>query len=115
MAGSGVGSDGGLLFRGVFEGSISGSHLEIDRRPYHKNCTCALHGLSGGGAKCHHSKPPKVSYPIKRSWSEGSLALYSASASANPSPSSSPAVDKGIPPPLPRTCSSSTFFSTNPN
>ncbi|KNA16921.1 hypothetical protein SOVF_084810 [Spinacia oleracea] len=111
MASTGVG-DGGLLFRGFFEGSISGSHFEIDKRPYHKNCTCALHG-SSGTANCPHQKPPKVSYPIKRSWSEGSLAMYS---SLNPSPSSSPAsvdhISKGNgTPPLPRTSSSSTLHT----
>ncbi|KMT03604.1 hypothetical protein BVRB_8g192770 [Beta vulgaris subsp. vulgaris] len=105
MAGTGVG-DG--LFHGVFEGSISGSHLEIDRRPYHRNCTCALHD-SSRGATCSHHKPSKVIYPIKRSWSEGSLAFYSASATLNPSPSSSPAIDLSKATPISRTSSSSTF------
>lgn len=104
MAGTGSAGDGGLLFRGVFEGSISGNHTEVERRPYHKNCSCALHD---GCRKCPHRKASKVSYPIRRSWSEGSFPLYAAanataSSSVSPSPSSSPAIDHIIA----RSCSS---------
>lgn len=34
--------------RGVFEGSISGHDKRVERRPYHKNCDCALHNLKKG-------------------------------------------------------------------
>ncbi|RXH74318.1 hypothetical protein DVH24_029039 [Malus domestica] len=33
----------GMMFRCVFEGSLSMQDTEIERRPYHKNCSCALH------------------------------------------------------------------------
>ena len=93
----------GDAFRGAFEGSISGSQFEIDRRPYHKNCNCAFHGI--GASKCPNHKSTKVSYAIRRSWSEGSLALYAASGSSpSPSPSPSPSRDllpSKIPPSLP--------------
>lgn len=73
------------IFRGVFEGCISGHDTGIQRRPYHRNCSCALHKSRG---YCNHvSKNKNVSYPIRRSWSEGSLAIM---ASANSSPSNSP-------------------------
>ncbi|KAK9697934.1 hypothetical protein RND81_08G070800 [Saponaria officinalis] len=52
------------VYNCVFDGSISGPHCEIDRRPYHRNCGCALH-RSGGG--CPHRKCKNVSYPIRRS------------------------------------------------
>ncbi|RAL37743.1 hypothetical protein DM860_000437 [Cuscuta australis] len=80
-----AGAAGDGLLRGVFEGSISGHDSDIQRRPYHKNCGCALHkSRGGGGRRCSHS-PSHVSYPIRRSWSEGCLALAVAS-SRSPSP-----------------------------
>ncbi|PQP97438.1 hypothetical protein Pyn_10107 [Prunus yedoensis var. nudiflora] len=33
----------GMMFQCAFEGSLSMQDTEIERRPYHKNCTCALH------------------------------------------------------------------------
>ncbi|KAK4757576.1 hypothetical protein SAY87_018877 [Trapa incisa] len=68
-------------------GCMSGFDLGIDRRPYHRNCSCALHEKKNGGS-CPlpgAGKGRAVSYPIRRSWSEGSLALM---ASAQPPPSS---------------------------
>ncbi|PIN20304.1 hypothetical protein CDL12_06984 [Handroanthus impetiginosus] len=75
-----AGAAGDGLLRGVFEGCISNGDMGIQRRPYHKNCKCALHKERG---RCSHaSRYDKVSYPIRRSWSEGCLALM------NPSPNS---------------------------
>ncbi|XAR66806.1 hypothetical protein NMG60_11013148 [Bertholletia excelsa] len=80
-----TGAAGDALLRTVFEGCISGSDLAIQRRPYHRNCGCALHKSRGN---CPHSSIySKVSYPIRRTWSEGSLSLMASPAS----PSSSPA------------------------
>ncbi|KNA16922.1 hypothetical protein SOVF_084820 [Spinacia oleracea] len=73
-------SDHGM-FHCVFDGCISGNS-EIQRRPYHRNCSCALHRSRGS---CSHTSLPRssnVTYPIRRSWSEGTLAL-SASSSYN--------------------------------
>lgn len=83
---TGAGGDG--LLRGLFEGCISGGDMGIQRRPYHKNCGCALHKSRGHCS--HQSRYNNVSYPIRRSWSEGSLVLIGQS-SPSPSPSSSPA------------------------
>ncbi|KAL7134570.1 hypothetical protein ABFS83_11G035700 [Erythranthe nasuta] len=81
-----TGAAGDGLIWGMFEGCISGGDMGIQRRPYHKNCTCALHN---SGAHCSHtSRHKNISYPIRRSWSEGSLALIG---NSSPSPSSSPA------------------------
>ncbi|XP_022867076.1 uncharacterized protein LOC111386829 [Olea europaea var. sylvestris] len=32
-----------LMFHHVFDGSLSMYDMDIERRPYHRNCTCALH------------------------------------------------------------------------
>ncbi|KAF4352243.1 hypothetical protein CsatB_013983 [Cannabis sativa] len=89
---SGASADG--FFRCFYEGCISGCDTAIERRPYHRNCSCALHESSKNKKKnhCSHGGLPKVSYPIRRAWSEGSLALVAAAAassSAQSSPSSS--------------------------
>ncbi|KAL3532234.1 hypothetical protein ACH5RR_005755 [Cinchona calisaya] len=94
MATAGAAGDG--IFRGVFDGCISGSDLGIQRRPYHRNCGCALHKSRGHCS--HSSKYNNVAYPIRRSWSEGCLALMGSSANNNnnnnlsPSPCNSPAL-----------------------
>ncbi|RZC80186.1 hypothetical protein C5167_042768 [Papaver somniferum] len=75
------------LIRCVFEGCISTSDTDIERRPYHKNCNCALHRSSSKSssaaatANCNSKK--KLSYPIRRSWSEGCLALAAGASSSN--------------------------------
>ncbi|KAL2249521.1 uncharacterized protein LOC105166398 [Sesamum indicum] len=80
-----TGAAGGAMF----EGCISGADMGIQRRPYHKNCKCALHKARG---RCPHSpRNNNVSYPIRRSWSEGCLALMSPTSttgSTSPCPSS---------------------------
>ncbi|KAJ8768140.1 hypothetical protein K2173_021080 [Erythroxylum novogranatense] len=76
------------FFRYVGEGCLFGGDMGIERRPYHRNCQCALHK---NRKNCSHgtSNSKNVSYPIRRSWSEGSLAL---TASCHSSPSSSPSM-----------------------
>ncbi|XP_023546835.1 uncharacterized protein LOC111805826 [Cucurbita pepo subsp. pepo] len=80
------------LLRPVYEACIAGCDTEIDRRPYHRNCGCALHKSRRQSPRCSHSKSKSIFYPIRRSWSEGCLALALASASS--SPSSSPVIGK---------------------
>ncbi|GLT80532.1 hypothetical protein SLA2020_519670 [Shorea laevis] len=81
----------GGLFRSivyiVYEGCISGCDSEIENRPYHRNCGCALHSRSRGG-NCPHASPKSTnaSYPIRRSKSEGWLSMTVACRS-NTSPS----------------------------
>lgn len=39
--------------RCVFDGCIAAADTEVRRRPYHRNCGCALHRSGGGcGAAC---------------------------------------------------------------
>ncbi|KAG4949781.1 hypothetical protein JHK82_043001 [Glycine max] len=82
------------LFRPIYEGCISAYDNDVERRPYHKNCGCALHSKSRRNSRACTHKLPKcnnVSYPMRRAWSEGSLSMASATTSAHSSPSSSPA------------------------
>ncbi|BAT79873.1 uncharacterized protein LOC124828490 [Vigna umbellata] len=81
------------LFRPIYEGSISAYDNDVERRPYHRNCSCALHSKSGRGKPCRNKSQRcnSVSYPMRRAWSEGSLLL---STSAHSSPSSSPAAPR---------------------
>ncbi|KAL1194861.1 hypothetical protein V5N11_020076 [Cardamine amara subsp. amara] len=80
-----TGADG--IFRNIFEGCISSCDSTIQRRPYHKNCSCALHERSHGSGSttpCRHGRSEIVWFPIRRSWSEGnSMALHLASSSSS--------------------------------
>ncbi|CAN8314297.1 unnamed protein product [Cochlearia groenlandica] len=78
------------MFRCIFEGCISGLDSAIERRPYHKNCGCALHEGSRGAGKnqkksCRrHGSSESISYPIRRTWSEGNImAMNMASSSSS--------------------------------
>lgn len=80
--------------RCVYEGCIAGGDTGIERRPYHRNCGCALHDKSRKGSAISKCCKKKVSYPIRRSWSEGSLLLHAAASnSSNHSSSSSSPVN----------------------
>nr|KYP36089.1 hypothetical protein KK1_042817 [Cajanus cajan] len=63
------------IFWSVYEGCISAYDNCVERRPYHRNCGCALHNNSF--KNCTHKLPRcnNVSYPMRRAWSEGNLAL----------------------------------------
>ncbi|GMN36924.1 hypothetical protein TIFTF001_042536 [Ficus carica] len=93
-----------------YEGCIAGGDTGIERRPYHRNCSCALHksrksstsATSATAAHCASHGLPRsksVSFPIRKSWSEGCLAFHAAAAAGSPAQSSpsasSPAVVAG--------------------
>ncbi|RWR75531.1 hypothetical protein CKAN_00391700 [Cinnamomum micranthum f. kanehirae] len=80
IVGAAMASDG--LLRCVFEGCIATYDMEIERRPYHRNCGCALHNTRGctKASNCD----TKISYPIRRAWSKSCLVM-----ACSPSPSSS--------------------------
>ncbi|CAI0388650.1 unnamed protein product [Linum tenue] len=61
----------------LLQGSLSISDTVIERRPYHKNCECALHKLKG---KCSRlwSSERNLSFPKK---ARGSLAVSASSGS----------------------------------
>ncbi|TKY54746.1 Cyclophilin peptidyl-prolyl cis-trans isomerase family protein isoform 1 [Spatholobus suberectus] len=68
------------IFWSVYEGCISGYDNCVERRPYHRNCGCALHNKP---FNCTHKlqRCNNVSYPMRRAWSEGSLVLANSSSS----------------------------------
>ncbi|KAL1531058.1 hypothetical protein AAHA92_33779 [Salvia divinorum] len=70
-------SAGGGFHRGLLEGCISGRDMSIQRRPYHKNCKCALHKDKVKERGGHSSPPNNVSYPIRRKWSHNCLNVSS--------------------------------------
>ncbi|KAG6587851.1 hypothetical protein SDJN03_16416, partial [Cucurbita argyrosperma subsp. sororia] len=61
---------GGEMMGGcVFDGSISMRDFLIERRPYHRNCGCALHHrLKNGG--CPHALNSSVSFLKARKWTD---------------------------------------------
>ncbi|KAF5180037.1 hypothetical protein FRX31_030381 [Thalictrum thalictroides] len=63
----------------------SSPFAEIERRPYHRNCSCALHKSKGHQCYKVSNGNKKISYPMRRSYSESCLTLAE-------SPSSSPSV-----------------------
>ncbi|XWS73030.1 hypothetical protein CRYUN_Cryun02cG0091000 [Craigia yunnanensis] len=61
-----------MMFRCVFEGSITMQDSLIERRPYHRNCDCALHKLKGVcSSSC--SRTRNISFPKKQPWGDCSL------------------------------------------
>ncbi|KAF5180036.1 hypothetical protein FRX31_030380 [Thalictrum thalictroides] len=62
----------GALLQCVYNGSISMFDMEIDRRPYHKNCDCALHkSKKNSSNQCSHRR--KISVPTKQLWKDYSM------------------------------------------
>ncbi|KAF8033855.1 hypothetical protein BT93_C0198 [Corymbia citriodora subsp. variegata] len=53
-----------LMLCGIFDGCLLINDVEIERRPYHRNCACAMHKLKGSrSTTCpHHSN---ISFPRK--------------------------------------------------
>ncbi|KAJ0710229.1 hypothetical protein HanOQP8_Chr09g0309991 [Helianthus annuus] len=66
-----TGAAGDGMFQRVYGGCISGDDTCVQKRPYHCNCSCALHNSSS--SQCSHVAANKVSYPIRRSWSADSM------------------------------------------
>ncbi|GMI89184.1 hypothetical protein HRI_002587700 [Hibiscus trionum] len=79
-----TGATEGLLVW-LYEGCISVRDTTIERRPYHRNCRCALHDKSRGNCPHAFAKSKNVSYPVRTrsAWGEGCLAM---SAAFSPAP-----------------------------
>ncbi|KAB2618841.1 hypothetical protein D8674_014710 [Pyrus ussuriensis x Pyrus communis] len=63
----------GMMLQCVFQGSLSMQDTEIERRPYHKNCGCALHSNAG---VCSNACQRNFSFPKKQSWSDVHMLLF---------------------------------------
>ncbi|ESR66939.1 hypothetical protein CICLE_v10010646mg [Citrus x clementina] len=74
-----------MMLQCVFNGNLSLHDMHKERRPYHRDCDCALHKLKGtvcSDAYC--SQKRNVSFPNnkkKQSWSDCSLSINSRSPS----------------------------------
>ncbi|KAK9947420.1 hypothetical protein M0R45_003046 [Rubus argutus] len=78
-----------MMFRCVFEGSLSMQDTEIERRPYHKNCNCAMH-KSKGGVCSNACQERNISFPKKQLWTGGSLCISAATSKFSSSQHSLP-------------------------
>ncbi|KAK8683028.1 hypothetical protein V6N13_039103 [Hibiscus sabdariffa] len=56
-----------MMLRCVLEGSLVMHEIEVERRPYHRNCSCALHNLKG--VVCSSSSRARnISFSKKKTW-----------------------------------------------
>ena len=62
------------MLRCVFDGSISMSDMEIEQRPYHRNCGCAMHKIKGVCSNAC-SQQNNISYSKKPSLDDCSLSI----------------------------------------
>ncbi|GMI97619.1 hypothetical protein HRI_003431200 [Hibiscus trionum] len=62
-----AGATAETMLRSVLAGSLVMQEFEVERRPYHKNCGCALHNLKGiCSSAC--SRARNLSFPKKNNW-----------------------------------------------
>ncbi|KAJ0029789.1 hypothetical protein Pint_14693 [Pistacia integerrima] len=63
-----------MMLRCATDCSLSLNDFNIERRPYHKNCGCALHKLKG---VCSNdcSKQNNISFAKKKSWPDSLSSL----------------------------------------
>jgi len=63
-----------MILKCIFSGSISLNDMEIRRRPYHRNCKCALHRLKD---ICSDACPKQrsISFPKKQVRSDHPLSI----------------------------------------
>ncbi|XVE71579.1 hypothetical protein DITRI_Ditri10aG0162700 [Diplodiscus trichospermus] len=63
-----------MMLQSFFEGFITMQNSLIERRPYYRNCVCALHKLKGVySSAC--SRTRNLSFPKKQNWGDCSLSL----------------------------------------
>ncbi|KAJ1440101.1 hypothetical protein SESBI_02338 [Sesbania bispinosa] len=60
------------ILQRVFDGAISMNDMQVERRPYHKNCGCAFHSLKGICSNADHQQR-YISLPKKTSQIECSM------------------------------------------
>ncbi|XLR51589.1 hypothetical protein S83_002261 [Arachis hypogaea] len=73
-----------MMFGGVYEGSMSMQDTDVERRPYHKNCGCALHNSNSEKGVCFNACPHQrcISFNKKISWNHCSLRAKSSNFSS---------------------------------
>ncbi|KAK8543256.1 hypothetical protein V6N13_136215 [Hibiscus sabdariffa] len=63
------------MLRCVLEGSLLMQEMEAERRPYHRNCSCALHSLKGRVCSPACSRARNVSFTKRKTWNDCSLSM----------------------------------------
>ncbi|XAR50732.1 hypothetical protein NMG60_11005144 [Bertholletia excelsa] len=58
----------------IIDGSISMFDMDIERRPYHRYCSCALHKSKVFCSNCCH-QIRNISFPQKKPWRKHSLKI----------------------------------------
>ncbi|KAK8597901.1 hypothetical protein V6N13_095295 [Hibiscus sabdariffa] len=62
-----AGATAETVLRRVLAGSLVMQEFEVERRPYHQNCSCALHNLKGiCSSGC--SRAMNLSFSNKKTW-----------------------------------------------
>ncbi|KAK1403469.1 Cyclophilin-like peptidyl-prolyl cis-trans isomerase family protein [Heracleum sosnowskyi] len=69
---------GHMILQCVFDSSLSMSDMDIERRPYHRNCSCALHKQNDTSACFQQGK---VAFPKIQSWTDCSISVTSSKTS----------------------------------
>ncbi|XVE98481.1 hypothetical protein REPUB_Repub03eG0110200 [Reevesia pubescens] len=64
-----------MLRCGLELGSLSMYDIEVERRPYHRNCGCALHNLKGVCSSACSRTVSNISFPKKQAWSDCSFSI----------------------------------------
>ena len=73
-----------MMLRCVLEGSLVMQEIEVERRPYHRNCSCALHNLKGVcSSAC--SRTRNISFSKKKTWNDCSLSMAASQLSSQSS------------------------------
>lgn len=54
-----------MVFQFIFDASLS-NFESMERRPYHRNCSCALHKLKGTDCSTCYNSKYVVSFPKKK-------------------------------------------------
>ncbi|XVF34484.1 hypothetical protein REPUB_Repub18cG0062700 [Reevesia pubescens] len=57
-----------MMLRCVLEGSLVIQEIEVERRPYHRNCSCALHNLQGVCSSSCSRTRNNISFSKKKTW-----------------------------------------------
>ncbi|PRQ46215.1 hypothetical protein RchiOBHm_Chr2g0086641 [Rosa chinensis] len=55
-----------MMLQCVLEGSISVHDMEVEHRPYHRNCSCAMHKMKGSCSNDACSHQSNISFPRKQ-------------------------------------------------
>ncbi|KAK3025804.1 hypothetical protein RJ639_040710 [Escallonia herrerae] len=73
-----------MMLQCILGGTLSLNDMDIKRRPYHKNCSCALHKSKAARptACLQHGN---ISFPRKQQWNDFSLSKVAAKSSSQTS------------------------------